>query len=185
MKVLTMRSSSEWKLMHDQASAWCQQGQRGLQPLFKRLKLGVDVKSEEPEMCALQGPVPGSRVLTARATIRGKLAGARERTAAFVGERQAPLQSEKQTVLRHSHESPPSDLRTSGACQEVGRTFRRAWCPCACPSAGIEAEAEAPLGVVDLRRADAQVQQHAVHLAARPAPPDPDAMSPKLRCGRW
>ena len=42
MKVLTRRSSSEWKLIDDEPSARRQHLERGAQPLFELLKLGVD-----------------------------------------------------------------------------------------------------------------------------------------------
>ena len=156
-----MRSSSEWKLITTRRPAGASSSQRRAQALLELFKLGVDVNPKS--------------LKCARCRVLARLAGL-DRTSHDLG--QFACGSNGSPALSASHKrlcnlnSKPffaivtdhlRQLALIGAGQEVrgglaaGRVHAHV-------QRRIEAEAEAARRVVELRRADAQVEQHALHL---------------------
>ena len=165
---------------HDQASAGAQQLERRAQALFELLKLGVDEnpKSLKCARCRVLARLAG---LDRTSHDFGKLAWWFEQGSRLRGEQQAPLQSEQQTVLRHSHGSPPQcGARRRGP--ESPRRSRRGSVSMRMSSGPSKRKLKPRAGSSICGERDAQVEQHAVHLRDAERGEHLGACAAKLAC---
>jgi hypothetical protein len=129
--------------------------------LFERLKLGVDMnpKSLKCARCRVLARLAGFDCTSHE---RGKLPCAANGSPAFAAsdKRLCNLKSKPFFAMLTNH---LLDLALIRALQKIGRCFAARGVH-AHVQRRVVAKAETPFGVVDLRRAHAQVQQHALHL---------------------
>ena len=156
-----MRSSSEWKLITTRRPCGASRASAAFSPCCKRLKLGVDVnpKSLKRARCRVLARLAG---LDCTSHERGKLPGASHGRPALPA-------SHKRLCNRNSKPFFAivtyhlCNLAQFGAFEKLRRGLAARGVH-AHVQRGVVAEAEATRGVVDLRRAHAQVEQDALHL---------------------
>ena len=165
---------------HDQPAARRQQVERRVQALFELLKLGIDEnpKSLKCARCRVLARLAG---LDRTSHDVGQLAGGSNGFAAFAA-------SNKRLCNRYSKPFFPivtyhlRNVALVGAGKKVGRALAAGGVHAHVQRA-VEAEAEAALGVVDLRRRDAEVEQQRRRPASMPSSASVCAHAARSSCG--